>query len=1252
MSTESAVAYVSVVPVARGARRAIEREINPQALGTSVGSRMSGSFLKSVGSMALTSTKIIGGAATAIGATIAGVAAKKGMDRLLNIDDAQGKLKGLGNSTKQIATIMDSALASVKGTAFGLGDAATVASNAVAAGIKPGQDLTKYLTLTADAASIAGVSLDEMGSIINKTTTAGKVYTDNLNQLADRGIPIFSWLQKEYGVSAEELSSMVSKGKVDAVTFRKVIEENIGGAAQASGKTVRGAYANMLAALGRIGAAFLSGGVAGAPALFTSITGAIDSAGKALQPFADTLNSKVTAGMTRLVGWIDKVDFGQLIAGFQAVTASSPLVVALKALAPLFPIVRDAAAQLAPVLGQIALVAGGALANMVIALTPAIMTLLPVVVDLVQQLGGVFLDALIRLSPALTSLAMIASELIIALVPIAGVLGDALVAALVAVLPLVTDLSYLLAPLTGFMAENTSATTTLAVAILGGVVAYKAYKAITGTIAGVQQILIARTYGVAGATYAQATAGRVAIGVNKALALSSKIAAAATLLFNGALRANPLGLIVTAIGAVVAGLVWFFTQTKLGQSIVQTVFAAIKVAVAAVGAAFTWLWQNAVKPAWDGIATGATWLWTTILQPAFAGIALAVQTVGGFFVSLWTNYIAPPLTAIGNAIGYLWNSWISPIFQLIGAIFVWAGGLIASTVSAITNVLVNTLGAAFTFLWVGIIQPVFTWIGALISVWWTTVSTIFGFVVSFVRNTLGAAFSWLWTGVISPVFTWIGSAVSAWWTGVVQPVFGAVVGFLRNTLGPVFTWLRDSIFRPVFNGIGTIVRGVWNSWIKPVFDKIVNIAKVTIPAAFTVMKDGIAKAWGFVKSAVKAPIKFIVETVIQKGIIGNFNKLADVFHTKPLPKVELPKGFATGGYTGPGGKYDPAGIVHKDEFVFTKEQTRRIGVGKLYDIARNGYAKGGLVTDAKKNISAGWDWVAGKAGKAWDWTKNAAETAASIVSDPTGTLGKLVKGLIGKVPGAGAMLDMAKGIGGKVLSGVIEKIKGIGSDAGAFGGNGANGQLPSSALAKASGFAPGSGVAATGGLLQKGAAAAWNLANKASGGILRLTEGYRDLKAQAYRWSIFQNGGNLAAPIGTSVHGLGRAADVAGGQDWLRAHGAKYGWANTGLGFSQREPWHFEFKGMSQLVPQLAGGAYISRSMGGSLVNVGEGRYDEAVVPLTPGIKENLLGGRRQGQRDAPLIEGLTLVSSGSVKHDLDEVDHWLSSLDRGGRHK
>ena len=53
-------------------------------------------------------------------------------------------------------------------------------------------------------------------------------------------------------------------------------------------------------------------------------------------------------------------------------------------------------------------------------------------------------------------------------------------------------------------------------------------------------------------------------------------------------------------------------------------------------------------------------------------------------------------------------------------------------------------------------------------------------------------------------------------------------------------------------------------------------------------------------------------------------------------------GFANGGYTGDGGKYQPAGTVHRGEFVFTKEATSRIGVKNLYALMK-GYANGGAV---------------------------------------------------------------------------------------------------------------------------------------------------------------------------------------------------------------------------------------------------------------------------------------------------------------------
>ncbi|WPD00541.1 phage tail tape measure protein [Proteus terrae] len=57
------------------------------------------------------------------------------------------------------------------------------------------------------------------------------------------------------------------------------------------------------------------------------------------------------------------------------------------------------------------------------------------------------------------------------------------------------------------------------------------------------------------------------------------------------------------------------------------------------------------------------------------------------------------------------------------------------------------------------------------------------------------------------------------------------------------------------------------------------------------------------------------------------------------------KRHAYGGYTGHGGKFEPKGIVHGGEFVFTKEATAKLGVGNLYRLmhAAQGYASGGFV---------------------------------------------------------------------------------------------------------------------------------------------------------------------------------------------------------------------------------------------------------------------------------------------------------------------
>ena len=196
------------------------------------------------------------GAVAGVATAVAGVGAVlgSGVSRLTGIEEAQAKLKGLGNTAESVDKIMGDALTSVRGTAFGMAEAATTSASAVAAGIEPGQELATYLTTVADTAYIAGIRMDEMGKILNKSTTTGVATNESLMQLAERGIPIYNMLSDSFGTTTEEIKNMASAGEISSQQLMTALEQNIGGAAQKSGETVQGAFANMMASFQRVGA--------------------------------------------------------------------------------------------------------------------------------------------------------------------------------------------------------------------------------------------------------------------------------------------------------------------------------------------------------------------------------------------------------------------------------------------------------------------------------------------------------------------------------------------------------------------------------------------------------------------------------------------------------------------------------------------------------------------------------------------------------------------------------------------------------------------------------------------------------------------------------------------------------------------------------------------------------------------------------------------------------------------------------------
>lgn len=196
-------------------------------------------------------------AGLAVTAAVAGAGAAifaMGMGRATAIENAQAKMKGLGFTAEEVTGIMDNALTAVKGTAYGLDEAATLAATAVAAGIKPGEGLARQLSLVTNAAAASGVSMGEMGDIMRKVWTAGAVSTDQLDQLAGRGIPIWTDLAEAYGVSGDELRAMVNDGKVDMEGFTSVLEGSVGAVAKEMGGTFTGSAANAKAAISRLGA--------------------------------------------------------------------------------------------------------------------------------------------------------------------------------------------------------------------------------------------------------------------------------------------------------------------------------------------------------------------------------------------------------------------------------------------------------------------------------------------------------------------------------------------------------------------------------------------------------------------------------------------------------------------------------------------------------------------------------------------------------------------------------------------------------------------------------------------------------------------------------------------------------------------------------------------------------------------------------------------------------------------------------------
>ena len=120
-----------------------------------------------------------------------------------------------------------------------------------------------------------------------------------------------------------------------------------------------------------------------------------------------------------------------------------------------------------------------------------------------------------------------------------------------------------------------------------------------------------------------------------------------------------------------------------------------------------------------------------------------------------------------------------------------------------------------------------------------------------------------------------------------------------------------------------------------------NISNIT-QSAFNGMSDSLTNFIMTGKADFSSLAKSILSDLTSMIVkMALFNAMKSAFGGTSIGSF---LGFAGGGYTGDGGKYQPAGVVHRGEYVITKEATSRLGIGFLNHLNYGrGYATGGAV---------------------------------------------------------------------------------------------------------------------------------------------------------------------------------------------------------------------------------------------------------------------------------------------------------------------
>lgn len=307
---------------------------------------------------------------------------------------------------------------------------------------------------------------------------------------------------------------------------------------------------------------------------------------------------------------------------------------------------------------------------------------------------------------------------------------------------------------------------------------------------------------------------KIAMGIAKAFT-------AIMALLDVEMDANPIGLVVAAIGLLVIAIIYAWNHFSWFRTAVKAVWDALKIAVVAV--------VNALVDTWHWMVSAGEAVWQALIA-AWDGVVSAAKAVWGFLTGIW-NDIVDTTVSVWNGIVDFFKKWwplllviFMPFVALIIGIWNHFHKQIIGTAKTVWNAVKNF----FVMIWHGIES-------AAVSIW------------HMIYNVIVRPIEMVWN-FMKPIWSTIGGWMKSAWNGIKAAavyIWGLIKAGIINPIVAVWNKISE-IFGKVASYMGKQMSAAWNA-IKSVVGKFWEIGKDIVMGII----NGISNAAGSLFSSLK-----------------------------------------------------------------------------------------------------------------------------------------------------------------------------------------------------------------------------------------------------------------------------------------------------------------------------------------------------------------------------------------------------------------